>query len=199
VLVVAGAGAWAPLLGDVLTEHGASVIRVSNFEQGMLHLTKEINTVFTEVRIGRERCFGFLSRVLGCNAHASVVAISGNAPLRDIFLLRDYGVRHFIEYPVSRPKVEAILAAQASSNEARTFDVPLACKTARMTAMEQATLDCVIRGMTHKEIAANRGVSANTVKSQIRSILSKMGVSNQKQLLSKMMHARAASSLSEVS
>lgn len=185
-LLVEGNGAWAPLVNDILVEQGIRATHVLKFEEAIPRLCERFGLIFTEVAIGRERCFPFLSEIRTRRGNASIVAISGAAPLRDIFLLRDYGVQHFIEYPVSRNKLECVLRS-CDPNGEPSESLTESGLIGNLSPMEHATLDCVLRGMTYSEIAAYRGVSANTVKSQVRSILTKMGVSNQKELIRRML------------
>lgn len=47
---------------------------------------------------------------------------------------------------------------------------------ARLTRAEVEVLGCALLRMSYQEIAAARGVSLNTVKSQIKALLSKLGI-----------------------
>jgi DNA-binding NarL/FixJ family response regulator len=46
----------------------------------------------------------------------------------------------------------------------------------RLTPREQETVTLLARGLTNKEIGARMGVSVNTVKAFIRSVMLKLGV-----------------------
>jgi DNA-binding CsgD family transcriptional regulator len=51
-----------------------------------------------------------------------------------------------------------------------------------LTAAERATLDLLRTGLSNAEIALRRGVSVNTVRTQVSSMLSKLGLANRKAL-----------------
>lgn len=55
----------------------------------------------------------------------------------------------------------------------------------RMTAAETDVLRCVVKGLNVSEIAEHRGVSVETVRSQVKSILGKVGVRDKSQLVSR--------------
>ncbi|MDZ7673790.1 MAG: LuxR C-terminal-related transcriptional regulator [Acidimicrobiales bacterium] len=76
------------------------------------------------------------------------------------------------------------LAEQRAADEER--DVPFA----RLTAREQAVLAGLMDGLSAAELADRDFVALSTVRSQIRSVLTKLGVSSQ---LAAVAVARAAS------
>lgn len=51
-----------------------------------------------------------------------------------------------------------------------------------LTAAERATLDLLRTGLSNAEIARRRAVSVNTVRTQVSSMLSKLGLANRKAL-----------------
>lgn len=57
----------------------------------------------------------------------------------------------------------------------------------RLTAREQQVLRLVLHGMTNKQIAAEIGISSNTVKVFLRLIMTKMGVASRFGILGKLL------------
>jgi DNA-binding NarL/FixJ family response regulator len=56
-------------------------------------------------------------------------------------------------------------------------------RLAELSAAEREVFDLVRRGLSNKEIAAERGRSVATVKNQLQSVLQKFGVSSRMRLI----------------
>ncbi|MCL6480883.1 MAG: LuxR C-terminal-related transcriptional regulator [Firmicutes bacterium] len=65
------------------------------------------------------------------------------------------------------------------------LDVRAAAERYRLSPRERQTLALVVQGLSNKEIAAQMGVSPNTVKTFLRLIMGKMGVSSRVGLIRK--------------
>ncbi len=65
------------------------------------------------------------------------------------------------------------------------LDVRAAAERFRLSPRERQTLALVVQGLSNKEIAAHLGVSPNTVKTFLRLIMGKMGVSSRVGLVRK--------------
>jgi DNA-binding NarL/FixJ family response regulator len=66
----------------------------------------------------------------------------------------------------------------------------LLSKRAQLTQVEQAVAEGILRGMRHTDIAAMRGVSAHTVKEQVRGILRKTGAKTARDLVRQLQPVR---------
>ena len=62
-----------------------------------------------------------------------------------------------------------------------------------LTPREQETVSLLARGFTNKEIAARMGVSVNTVKSFIRSVMLRLGVSTRTGIVGRLFEGATAS------
>jgi len=103
------------------------------------------------------------------------------------YLIKDLETRLWPDYlrsvldaeaPISRPLVQRILGelAQAAPPARRWPPEPL-------TPREREVLEWVALGLTNREVAARLGISENTVKNHLKSILSKLQVENRTQLV----------------
>ncbi len=96
------------------------------------------------------------------------------------------GAFHFLEKPVNDAVLldhiqKALLrdVEQRRQGSAAEFGV----RTARLTPAEKAVLDMLVAGKSLKEIAIVRNVTVQTIWKHRRSILQKMGVENDKELV----------------
>ena len=71
-----------------------------------------------------------------------------------------------------RPDVDIAVA------KAPRLEVPVQPKDFGLTGRQGEVLDCVLRGLPNKRIATSLGISEQTVKDHISSILAKLGVVN---------------------
>jgi DNA-binding NarL/FixJ family response regulator len=69
-------------------------------------------------------------------------------------------------------------AVAIATAEAPRRDVPVQPRDFGLTGRQGEVLDCVLRGMPNKRIAINLGISEQTVKEHVSSILAKLGVAN---------------------
>ncbi len=72
-----------------------------------------------------------------------------------------------------------------------SFPVPEPELPEELTAAEREVVRGVVRGESNGEIARQRGVSANTVANQLRSVYFKLGVGNRRELVSRCLRTPA--------
>jgi DNA-binding NarL/FixJ family response regulator len=70
-----------------------------------------------------------------------------------------------------------------SLTQSSTFSDILDRRLADLSAAEREVFDLVRRGLSNKEIAAERGRSVATVKNQLQSVFQKFGVSSRTRLI----------------
>lgn len=86
----------------------------------------------------------------------------------------------------SRGRSDSIPVALQFERACRpVLDVRTAAERYRLSPRERQTLALAVQGLSNKEIAAHMGVSPNTVKSFLRLIMGKMGVSSRVGLIRK--------------
>lgn len=192
VLAVDPGAQWAPRLAEVVRRRGvASVWQARSFAEAGALLAKSLELVVTEVRIGEQRCFEFLNAVAQRSPVSVVVATSSDASLQEVFNLRDHGAKWFLEQPISVQRLDTFLDAAFAAPDGLG---PSLCTVVpgcgQLTLTERDTLQHLLRGMSYRKIAASRRVSLNTVKTQVRSVLSKLGATNQRELLSQLLRDR---------
>ena len=112
-----------------------------------------------------------LARCIEAGAVGIVNKQKGLAPLLD-------AVDAVVEgrSPMRAGEVEELLAAARRS---RAANAPLSAAFDSLTPRERVVLQGIVAGATADQIAAAEFVSVTTVRSQIRSILRKLGVSSQ--------------------
>ncbi len=102
------------------------------------------------------------------------------------YLLKKMGAREFLEMlrgvsrgeaPISRSIASKILAEFAR----QAHRAPEADRGVELTRRERDVLELLTKGYTNKEIAAALGISENTVKNRMRSILEKLHLENRVQ------------------
>ena len=70
-----------------------------------------------------------------------------------------------------------------------SFPVPEPELPEELTPAECEVVKGVVRGESNSEIAAQRGVSANTIANQLRSVYAKLGVRNRRALVARCLRA----------
>jgi DNA-binding NarL/FixJ family response regulator len=123
----------------------------------------------------------------------AVVAVSDVASRPQVFRLRDYGVDAYLEKPINAELLRRSLLALVEGREltearnsfvgvralatGRLLDETLAsCRTQfSLTSAEMDVLRCAVAGLNRSDIARERSISPNTVKTQVRALLNKSG------------------------
>ncbi len=84
-------------------------------------------------------------------------------------------------------QVAALTERHASERRAQVGS----CAEHRLTPREQETVTLLANGLTNKEISARMGVSVNTVKAFIRSVMLKVGVTTRAGVVGRLFAGRA--------
>jgi DNA-binding NarL/FixJ family response regulator len=134
-----------------------------------------------------------LREVLERSSSVAIVAVSQQAARSDVFRLRDYGVHTYLEKPIDPAVLHRSLVTLSSCGESapraadrigvgmwvmdRLIEETLNDYTARyrLSNAEVEVLRCAVAGKNRADIARDRSVSTNTVKTQIRALLAKSG------------------------
>jgi len=84
----------------------------------------------------------------------------------------------------------SLIALLFERNAANGVSLRQVAERFRLTAREQGVLELLLQGLTSKEIAAHMEISPNTVKSFLRLIMVKMGVSTRSGIVGKALTSR---------
>lgn len=188
-LLVDGGNGWGRHVSATLA--GAGIDRiciVDTFRRAVERLTVTTTLIVTEVRIGRDSCFSLLDEAGALGHGPLIIATSTRAPLEEVFSLRDYGVHCFMEQPLSQTKLRTLFNSGHCGDEEPQVPrllsrPPPGCE---LSPAEHAILRCLHQGMTYEQIAISRRVTRNTVKTQVRAVLAKLGAVDQKSLWRRM-------------
>jgi DNA-binding CsgD family transcriptional regulator len=99
---------------------------------------------------------------------------------------RNY-VCHFLSLESDSSNHNATLAVLMERPRQASFLVSSAAQKYRLTRREEGTLEFLLKGLTSKEIALRMRISPNTVKSFLRLVMAKMGVSTRSGIVGKVL------------
>lgn len=169
------------------------------------------NVIVTEVVVAHEVCFSFVSRALQRRA-LPVIAMSERAPRPQVFRLHEYGVKAYLEKPFATPALHDCLEALGRSHLGRhdaresvsggvaepvLEDVLHRFRAQyRLTNAEIDVLRALVKGLRRTDVARDRCISVNTVKTQVRSLLSKSGAASIRMLRRELAEELRRSSMS---
>jgi DNA-binding NarL/FixJ family response regulator len=156
-------------------------------------------TVLLDVKLAFEQSGAILKVLERLSAIVDIIATSANATLAQIIELQERGISKFTQKPfdpmavmvqIERPPravpaMGRIIAPSAAAQLMRIRDAR------GLTPAEEAILGCALLRMTYDEIALARNVTLNTVKTQIKAVLAKLGVSSL-QAATESMYTRSA-------
>jgi DNA-binding NarL/FixJ family response regulator len=202
-LVVDADPTWARVVERGLIAHGVrKVLTVPSFPVAKACIEGGEDIVVTEVVIAQASCLEFLEHIRAKTRVRYVVAMSAHAPRPQVFRLRDLGAHAYLEKPFSdttlrrclerldQPPHDGFGPSQVVSVPTPTGEkgpIDLAVEVVRrrfhLTDAETEILRCCVRGMNRAEVAQRRATSLNTVKTQIRSLLSKSGAESLRALV----------------
>lgn len=188
-LVVDDDPVWLATITRTVRSCGADVVTASDLRSARALLTASLDLVVCEVFIQHEACFSLLEAARRLSDTASVIAVSACAPRPMVFRLREFGVTVYLDKPFSPATLQSCVAAlpRAGCREARQAryrppgrahgdGVLDSCRDRYgLTGAETDVLRCALEGLSHREIAAERARSLNTVKTLVRSLLVKSG------------------------
>jgi DNA-binding NarL/FixJ family response regulator len=202
-LIVDSDPTWLHALRRWLAAYGLlSVVTANSMASANQALEGDEDVVITEVMVARESCFGFVARAIDRPSAPVVIAMSDRAPRAHVFRLKDFGVSAYLEKPFDAgalyrciEQTPAATAIRSSSDAPQlrlpeagvsaTIEAALARQRARhhLTNAEAEVLRCMMHGMRRAEVARERSISVNTVKTQVRSLLWKCGAENIRELV----------------
>jgi len=209
-LVVDSDPIWRGVVERALVAYGfCAVTAAASLEQARRELSGEEDVIVTEVVVAHETCLAFVASAVERSRRARIVAMSDRAPRPQVFRLRDCGVSAYLEKPfaasalhdclemlvrpVSRSSLTTAQAAAPQGPGAWDAIVEERLYAYRdrflLTSAEVDVLRMLLGGMRRAEIARDRCISINTVKTQVRSILAKSGATNVRELRWAFMHA----------
>jgi DNA-binding NarL/FixJ family response regulator len=183
-----------------------SVATASTLEIAWRNFTGQETVIVTEVVVAHEACFSFVDRVLAQSQDARIVAMSNRAPRPQVFRLRDYGVSAYLEKPFCRQALhdclersmrtarqDCLMAIHRNDRSRVNLDGSHSVAVEdvlhwykehhRLTNAEVEVLRALVQGARRTEIASDRCISINTVKTQVRAILSKSEAPTVRQLM----------------
>jgi DNA-binding NarL/FixJ family response regulator len=179
------------LLQKTLTLAGVAKIRCeSSLNGGLGALGFAPQLLFCEVVFGTDCVLQLLEHLRTRDTPVHVLAMSATASRSQVFALHEYGVTCFWEKPMTGSQVTRALdklwqKRQTSQSGARRYEserLPTLCAAYHLTPAESRILAYAELRMSYDEMAAEHGVSRNTIKSQVRAVLSKLGASNLQEL-----------------
>jgi DNA-binding NarL/FixJ family response regulator len=208
-LIVDSDPVWLEAVRRWLSAYGLrSIATASNIASANGALAGNEDVVITEVTVARETCFGLVARAVGRSARPAVIAMSDRASRAHVFRLKDFGVHAYLEKPFDASTLYRCLEHLASNVHVRAADreapdaptrgnetdagalsasveavVAAHRDRYRLTNSEAEVLRCILRGMRRIEVARERGISINTVKTQVRSLLWKSGATSVRELV----------------
>jgi DNA-binding NarL/FixJ family response regulator len=179
------------LLRSILTQAGVSNIRwESSLEGGLEALGFEPQLLFCEVVFGSDCVFRLLERIRTLKVVVHVLAMSATALRSQVFALHEYGVTCFWEKPVTGSQVARAIdklwrkreRAQSGVRRCASERLPSLGAGYHLTPAESRILAYAELRMSYAEMAAEHCVSRNTIKSQVRAVLGKLGARNLQEL-----------------
>jgi|GEM_PF-4315544 len=165
------------------------VNRVTNMSGALASLQRLPDLLLTEVVVAQQSCIPALERIRQLGASPTIIAFSARATRSQVFRLQSLGVSTFLEKPFSahtlRQAVQGgVPTLTRVSSRGADLDERLEAYRAlyRLTNAEIDVLRHSLLGMSREEIAVERGVSVNTLKTHVKSILSKTSCPSMKVL-----------------
>jgi len=210
-VVVDGDEIWLKQVERALEGYGfPSVATARSFQHAEVLLTGEEDVLVTEVVVAHESCFALVARVLQARSHARVLAMSNRASRPQVFRLREHGVHAYLEKPFAAPALHRCLESLARTDLGYDGGAPLSLapepptnsrarpavdamlhhyrQVCSLTNAEAEVLRALLCGERRVDIAGERCVSINTIKTQIRSILGKCQATTVRQLRRELMN-----------
>lgn len=176
------------------------VDQAADLSAACLLAQRAVDVLITEIVLGGEACYPLLGAARQAHPRVRLIAISDRASRRQVFRLLEYGVEAYFEKPISRsqlyeqltgPSQSRYLPVQRrrdrSSDNALERFVQSCREDYALTRTMCEVLRCALSGLRLHEIAAERGVSPNTIKTQVRQLLARTGACTLQEL-----RARAA-------
>ncbi len=169
----------------------------SNLAEGCALIHSATDLVVTEVLLDREACFPLLHTAREKSPGARLVAVSGSASRTQVFRLHDYRVDAYLEKPfrtadlyrylepASPPGLRRRVQPRAISGNGVEPALNQFRQRYCLSSAQCEILRCGLQGLRPSEIARERGVSINTIKTQIRQLLAKTGALNLPMLIAR--------------
>ncbi|MCG6871517.1 MAG: sigma-70 family RNA polymerase sigma factor [Gammaproteobacteria bacterium] len=117
-------------------------------------------------------------RLHEAGSHLPVVIVTGHADVPMAIRALKAGVRDFIEKPYDDEelleRIHDAMAHAAADQEAQARQQDLSRRFETLTAREREVLDCVVAGLSNKQIADQLGLSIKTVEVHRSRVMNKM-------------------------
>lgn len=189
-LVVDDDDVWLGAICKTVRACGIETVTACDLRSARDRLDASFDVVITEVVVRHESCFSLLSAVRRLSAVSAVIAISARAPRPIVFRLMEFGATAYLEKPFTPAALRSAVAAPVIATlavrptpaapempaglEVDTL-IELCRERYRLTGAEADVLRCALQGLSHREIADERARSLNTIKTLVRSLLTKSG------------------------
>ncbi len=195
-----------------------SIATARSFRDAENVLSGEETVVVTEVVVAHESCVSLVARVRRARSSSLVVAMSDRASRAQVFRLRDHGVHAYLEKPFTAPALHQCLESLARAQLSCIGRAPMPAATEplgrshmqplvdelvsryremrNLTNAETDVLRALLFGERRADIARERCVSVNTVKTQTRSILGKCQATTVRELTRDFMHQLRSTAMS---
>lgn len=212
-LIVDSDPIWLEAIRRWLDAYGLrSIVTANSIASANSALAGNEDVVITEVTVARESCFGLVARAAERGTVPTIIAMSDRAPRAQVFRLKDFGVHAYLEKPFDAATLYRCLeqlanrvrcalgrdpladaarsSAPASGSISAGVEAVVAVHRDRyhLTNAETEVLRCILRGMRRVDVARERSISVNTVKTQVRSLLWKSGANTVRQLVGRATH-----------
>jgi len=194
ILILENEVPWQERLAELLRAQDYEVFVAGSLEEArqlLYRVRPDVITLDMELRAYRMQGWTLLDELDVMPNSPEVIIVSGKINRQDIqrlwkgydifdvVLKENYGDgRYFIQ--TVRDAVDAKRSVHTEEDAIDIPNEPVIAPNARcpLTESEKAVLRDAARGKINKEIAANRGVVVDTVKSQLASIYAKLNVTN---------------------
>lgn len=186
---------WAALshavisLADGANDRAYSVISQSlssahSFESSRTNRVMHLVAAISAARLGQQTAAAthLLRAIADYPEHAVLLLLTLTAAT-DLPLLKEALV--FSAQTTASPNIADIQRLLIEASEQGTHLLPMAVKPVTLTRRERLVFEGLRSGLSYNEIASSLFVSTNTVKSQVRSLYAKLGVSRRDEALTK--------------
>ncbi len=174
-----------------LEKNGHQVVVATDIEEGLnLLLKSPLDIVITDVKLpGRPGTVFLQEMALALPVYPPVIVITGHADKNMAIQALRYGAFDFIEKPLSPPILERAIqrALMAKQQEILKYKAYLSnSETTELTEREKEVAYLAAEGLSNEEIGDRLTLGTETIKSHLKKIFRKLGVSNRAALSNKL-------------
>ncbi|RME84719.1 MAG: response regulator [Caldilineae bacterium] len=191
VLVVEDDAGWAGILTELLSDEGHRTTVARSYGEALGHLQRQpydllvVDLSLASSLAPGDNSDGMRLLAFGRDAGIPTLVVSGMATPDDTErVYREFEAFAFLEKQAfDRGTFRQVVRAALASR-------PAAGALALLTDRERQVLDCLVRGMSNKEIARELVISPNTVKRHLKAIYTKLEVNSRAAAVAKAMEAQ---------